>query len=105
MPPCDIHIDSELTKNIIDSVPENAVIHLASGYFNLTEELVDAILLSKAKINLLMAHPTVNLCMLRNIQFCFHSSIFILKMFIIDKWFLSIFRIFSIYSFFIYRNK
>ena len=61
IPPCDIHIDSETTKRVLLSVPKNTIVHLASGYFNLTSFFVDAILSSKAEFNLLMAHPTVRI--------------------------------------------
>lgn len=59
IPFCGIHYDSNLTTKLIEAVPEHSKIFLASGYFNLTEQLTDAILLSKTECNLLMAHPTV----------------------------------------------
>lgn len=61
LPPCDIHVDSQTTKDILKVAPKNSVVHLASGYFNLTKSYVDAILSSKAEFTLLMAHPTVSL--------------------------------------------
>ncbi|KAK7571086.1 hypothetical protein V9T40_014690 [Parthenolecanium corni] len=60
IPFCGINYDSELTTKLLESVPENSKILLASGYFNLTEQLAQAILLSKSECNLLMAHPSAN---------------------------------------------
>nr|XP_018916548.1 PREDICTED: CDP-diacylglycerol--glycerol-3-phosphate 3-phosphatidyltransferase, mitochondrial [Bemisia tabaci] len=61
MPPFDIHHDSVVTKHLLDMAPAGAEIHLATGYFNLTNEYVDSLVnQSKAAVKILMAHPTAN---------------------------------------------
>lgn len=60
VPPCDIHIDSQTVKQILELAPKNSLVHLASGYFNLTKSYINTILNSKAEYTLLMAHPTAN---------------------------------------------
>lgn len=61
MPPFKIHHDSVITKHLLDMAPAGAEIHLATGYFNLTNEYVDSLVnRSKAAVKILMAHPTVS---------------------------------------------
>lgn len=60
IPPCDIHIDSTAVGEVLAKVPNNSDVHLASGYFNLNEKYVSAILKSNAKYDVLVAHPTVS---------------------------------------------
>lgn len=57
----DIHHDSVVTRRIFQNALEQSQIKLASGYFNLTEELIAAIIdHSPAKCAILMAHPNAN---------------------------------------------
>lgn len=60
IPPCDIHIDSTAVGEVLGKVPNNSKVHLASGYFNLNDKYVSAILKSDAKFDVLVAHPTAN---------------------------------------------
>nr|CAG4640991.1 EOG090X08SX [Eulimnadia texana] len=56
-----ITMDSSCTSKILGSIPKNAELSLASGYFNLTQEYMDSILHStEASTHILMAHPTAN---------------------------------------------
>lgn len=61
LPPFGIHQDSKVTKHILKSADAGSVLHLATGYFNLTDEYISIILKnSKAIYKLLMAHPSAN---------------------------------------------
>lgn len=55
-----IYMDNILTRRILESVPHNAELSLATGYFNLTQDYMDSILhSSQPKVNILLAHPSV----------------------------------------------
>lgn len=57
----DIHHDSVVTRRLFQNALEQSKIKLASGYFNLTEELIAAIIdHSQADCSILMAHPNAN---------------------------------------------
>lgn len=57
----EIHHDSVVTRRIFQNALRQSKIKLASGYFNLTEELVAAIIdHSQADCSILMAHPNAN---------------------------------------------
>lgn len=57
----DIHHDSVVTRRLFQNALARSQIKLASGYFNLTEELVAAIIdHSQANCAILMAHPNAN---------------------------------------------
>lgn len=61
LPPLSVDQDSSVTRQLLESAESGASIHLATGYFNLTDDYVTSILNhSKASFHLLMAHPTVN---------------------------------------------
>ena len=52
--------DGYVTKRFLSSAEEGSSIHLASGYFNLTEEYMQCVLSqSRASYSILMAHPEV----------------------------------------------
>lgn len=60
MGPIGITNDSYVTKRFLSTAEEGSQIHLASGYFNLTEEYMQCVLgESKASYSILMAHPEV----------------------------------------------
>jgi len=53
--------DSIYTQKIFQTVPPNAELSLASGYFNLTHDYMNSILnMSQPNVHILMAHPTAN---------------------------------------------
>lgn len=57
----DLHHDSVVTRRIFQRALEKSQIKLASGYFNLTEELVSSIIdHCAADCAILMAHPNAN---------------------------------------------
>ncbi|XP_068631863.1 CDP-diacylglycerol--glycerol-3-phosphate 3-phosphatidyltransferase, mitochondrial [Battus philenor] len=57
----DITQDEYATSKILASAPKGSYIHLATGYFNLTENYSNTLLKTcKANISLLMAHPNAN---------------------------------------------
>lgn len=49
--------DELVTRNILASAPENTNLLLATAYFNLTNDYWNAILNSKPKVDVIMAHP------------------------------------------------
>lgn len=54
--------DEQTTTKFIESAPPDSQLHLATGYFNLTEQYAETILSkSRANIHLLMAHPNVSI--------------------------------------------
>ena len=56
-----IYMDNLLTREILEKVPRNAELCLATGYFNLTQDYMDSLLeASQPNIHILMAHPLVN---------------------------------------------
>lgn len=56
-----LHHDSVVTRRIFQSALEHSQIKLASGYFNLTEELISSIIdYCAADCSILMAHPNAN---------------------------------------------
>ena len=56
-----IYMDNFLTGQILQKVPRNAELCLATGYFNLTQDYMDSLLeASQPNIHILMAHPLVN---------------------------------------------
>lgn len=60
MGPFGITNDGYVTKRFLSSAEEGSRIHLASGYFNLTEEYMKCVLgQSRASYSILMAHPEV----------------------------------------------
>ena len=55
-----LHQDSYVTKRLFESALPGSEIHLATGYFNLTQEYINTMIHhSSATYNILMAHPTV----------------------------------------------
>lgn len=69
LPPLAVSQDSYVTRQILQSAESGSMVHLATGYFNLTDEYTGTILRdSKAAYRLLMAHPTVST---RWALFCF----------------------------------
>lgn len=74
MGPFGITNDGYVTKRFLSSAEEASRIHLASGYFNLTEEYMKCVLgESRASYSILMAHPEVrksHLC--KHIHDCIH---------------------------------
>ncbi|XP_045125336.1 CDP-diacylglycerol--glycerol-3-phosphate 3-phosphatidyltransferase, mitochondrial-like isoform X2 [Portunus trituberculatus] len=61
MGPFGITNDGYVTKRFLSSAEEGSRIHLASGYFNLTEEYMKCVLgQSRASYSILMAHPEAN---------------------------------------------
>ena len=53
--------DNIYTEKIFKTVPLNAELSLATGYFNLTQSYMDSILnMSQPNVHILMAHPTVS---------------------------------------------
>ncbi len=55
-----IYMDNILTREILENVPVNAELCLATGYFNLTQDYMDSLLeTSQPNIHILMAHPLV----------------------------------------------
>lgn len=57
----ELHHDSVVTRRIFQNALDQSRIKLASGYFNLTEELIAAIIdHSQADCSILMAHPNAN---------------------------------------------
>jgi len=53
--------DNIYTEKIFKTVPSNAELSLATGYFNLTQDYLDSILnMSQPNVHILMAHPTAN---------------------------------------------
>ncbi|KAJ4444394.1 hypothetical protein ANN_06186 [Periplaneta americana] len=56
-----LHQDSCVTKKMFETALPGSIIHLATGYFNLTQEYTISIINhSAASFNILMAHPTAN---------------------------------------------
>lgn len=56
-----IYMDNILTREILEKVPKNAELCLATGYFNLTQEYMESLLEhSSPNIHILMAHPLAN---------------------------------------------
>jgi CDP-diacylglycerol--glycerol-3-phosphate 3-phosphatidyltransferase len=54
--------DSCVTKQLFETALPGSVIHLATGYFNLTREYTASVIGdSAASYNILMAHPTVSI--------------------------------------------
>lgn len=60
MYPFKIRQDEVVTLELVRSAQIDCCWKLASGYFNLTEGLMDTILQSPNKFDILMAHPKVN---------------------------------------------
>lgn len=61
MGPFGITNDGYVTKRFLSTAEEGSRIHLASGYFNLTEEYMQCVLgESQASYSILMAHPEAN---------------------------------------------
>lgn len=55
------HHDSCVTKRLFETALPGSIIHLATGYFNLTQDYtVSVVSHSTAAYNILMAHPTAN---------------------------------------------
>ena len=55
-----IYMDNICTQKILEKVPPNAELSLATGYFNLTEEYLKSLLeQSQPNVHVLMAHPLV----------------------------------------------
>lgn len=55
-----IYMDNVCTQKILEEIPPNAELSLATGYFNLTEEYLKSILeQSQPNVHILMAHPQV----------------------------------------------
>jgi len=53
--------DNIYTEKLFQTVPSNAELSLATGYFNLTQNYMDSILnMSQPNVHILMAHPTVS---------------------------------------------
>lgn len=52
-----INQDELVTRNIIQSAPEETNLLIATAYFNLTDDYWNAILTNKTEIDLIMAHP------------------------------------------------
>uniref|UniRef100_A0A8D9ACU7 CDP-diacylglycerol--glycerol-3-phosphate 3-phosphatidyltransferase n=1 Tax=Cacopsylla melanoneura TaxID=428564 RepID=A0A8D9ACU7_9HEMI len=60
-PPLSIAIDSTVTKQVIHHALDGSSLHLGTGYFNLTQDYVRAILAKPSvQYSVLMAHPTAN---------------------------------------------
>ncbi|KAI5719631.1 hypothetical protein M8J76_012779 [Diaphorina citri] len=61
LPPLHIQLDSRVTKLILSLARDGSCVSLGTGYFNLTQEYVRA-MLDKPRVNysVLMAHPTAN---------------------------------------------
>nr|CAG4637142.1 EOG090X08SX [Ceriodaphnia reticulata] len=56
-----IYMDNLLTRQILEKVPQNAELCLATGYFNLTQDYMNSLLeASQPNIHILMAHPLAN---------------------------------------------
>lgn len=56
------HQDSHVTTQLFESALPGSVIHLATGYFNLTRQYTASLINhSAASYNILMAHPTVSI--------------------------------------------
>ncbi|CAH1795231.1 unnamed protein product, partial [Owenia fusiformis] len=56
-----VFMDNYVTEGLLVSAPDASNLHLTSGYFNLTDEYLNTILLnSKADYDILMAHPEAN---------------------------------------------
>ena len=61
MGPMGIHVDSTITSRILEESSPFSVMHLTTGYFNLTDDYANAVInKSEAKYFILMAHPTAN---------------------------------------------
>lgn len=61
LPPVSVHMDSKVTTRILESADAGSTLHLATGYFNLTDDYTCTILKnSKAQYQFLIAHPSVN---------------------------------------------
>lgn len=57
-----VETDSACTRRILESIPADAEMSLATGYFNLTQDYMDSILnVSRANVHILMAHPSVSI--------------------------------------------
>ncbi len=57
-----IYMDNILTREILENVPANAELCLATGYFNLTQDYMDSLLeASQPNVHILMAHPLESL--------------------------------------------
>lgn len=53
--------DSKITLKLLQTALPGSTLRLATGYFNLTDEYVQAILKScRATVDLLTAHPSAN---------------------------------------------
>jgi hypothetical protein len=58
------HHDSCVTKRLFETASPGSIVHLATGYFNLTQDYTVSIVdRSAAAYNILMAHPTVSITM------------------------------------------
>lgn len=56
-----LHHDSLVTEKLITNSLPQSKLNMATGYFNLTQNYMDALISScKAKCDILMAHPTAN---------------------------------------------
>jgi len=56
-----LHHDSHVTTRLFETALPGSVIHLATGYFNLTRQYTASVIShSAAAYNILMAHPTAN---------------------------------------------
>ncbi|PIK61702.1 putative CDP-diacylglycerol--glycerol-3-phosphate 3-phosphatidyltransferase, mitochondrial [Apostichopus japonicus] len=60
MGPLGICVDQKVTAGILENLDEGSRLHLASGYFNLTQQYKAIILRSRAKCEILLASPQVN---------------------------------------------
>lgn len=55
-----IYMDNILTRQILEKIPPNAELCLATGYFNLTQDYMNSLVeASQPNIHILMAHPLV----------------------------------------------
>lgn len=59
MGPLGICVDQKVTAGILENLDEGSRLHLASGYFNLTQQYKAIILRSRAKCEILLASPQV----------------------------------------------
>nr|CAG4648734.1 EOG090X08SX [Polyphemus pediculus] len=56
-----IYMDNIYTQKILENVPPNAELSLATGYFNLTHDYMNSLLfMSQPNVHILMAHPNAN---------------------------------------------
>lgn len=55
-----IFMDNVVTRQILENIPQNAELCLATGYFNLTQDYMNSLVeASQPNIHILMAHPLV----------------------------------------------